>query len=94
MTSLDGESKQLVVDANVARSAGGVSASNPTSKHSRDLLSAILRICHRIVMIASREIEEIRPVVWSNPDQQFDQTRDWLESGAGYKEEWTLGHRL
>lgn len=42
--------KRLVVDASVARAAGGEKASDPTSKQCRDFLLAVYTICHRIVL--------------------------------------------
>ncbi len=43
-------SKRLVIDASVARSAGGEEATYPTSVHCRDFLKAVLAICHKVVM--------------------------------------------
>ncbi len=43
-------SRRLVIDASVARSAGGEDARYPISKYCRDFLKATLKICHRIVM--------------------------------------------
>jgi len=43
-------SKRLVIDASVARSAGGEEATYPTSVHCRDFLIAVLDICHKFVM--------------------------------------------
>lgn len=43
-------SRRLVIDASVARAAGGEDATFPTPKHCRDLLTATLTICHRVVM--------------------------------------------
>lgn len=43
-------SRLLVVDASIARSSGGEDAIFPTSKKCRDFLSAIRRICRKIVM--------------------------------------------
>lgn len=41
---------RIVVDASVARAAGGEDAIYPVSKQCRDILSAILDICHHVVM--------------------------------------------
>src|SRR6059058_625173 len=49
-------SKRLVIDASIARAAGGTNATFPTSKHCRDLLLAVREICHHVVMTA--EIRE------------------------------------
>jgi hypothetical protein len=43
-------SKRLVIDASVARSAGGETAVFPTSKHCRDFLRATLETGHCVVM--------------------------------------------
>src|SRR6266568_2952163 len=43
-------SRRLVIDASVARAAGGEGTTHPTSKHCRDLLQAVLTICHRVVL--------------------------------------------
>jgi len=44
------QSREIVVDTDIIRSAGGTEASNPTSKDCRDFLSAILNICHCVVI--------------------------------------------
>lgn len=49
-------SRRLVIDASIARAAGGTEATYPTSKHCRDFLKATLTICHRMVM--TPEIED------------------------------------
>lgn len=43
-------SKRLVIDATVAKASGGPSAFHPVSARCRDLLMAVLDVCHRIVM--------------------------------------------
>jgi hypothetical protein len=43
-------SKRLVIDASVARAAGGEDATYPTSVYCRDFLKAVLDISHRVVM--------------------------------------------
>jgi predicted nucleic acid-binding protein len=43
-------SRLLAIDASVARAAGGENAKYFTSKHCRDFLQAVLKICHRMVM--------------------------------------------
>lgn len=43
-------SKRIVVDADVARSASDKPSTDPTSGRCRDVLMAILGICHRVVM--------------------------------------------
>jgi hypothetical protein len=42
--------RRIVVDTSVLRSAGGDAATFPTSKHCRDLLLAVLNICHKAVV--------------------------------------------
>src|SRR5258708_17584182 len=42
--------KRIVVDASVARAAGGEDATFPQSKHCRDLLTTILNVCHGAVI--------------------------------------------
>lgn len=42
-------SQRLVIDASVARAAGGDDAVHPTGKRSRDFLLAVLDVCHRAV---------------------------------------------
>jgi hypothetical protein len=46
----DKVSKRLVIDASVARAAGGEDATYPISVYCRDFLEAVLNICHRVVM--------------------------------------------
>ncbi len=43
-------SRRLVIDADVARSAGGKGATHPVSKSCRSCLEEVLRICHKVVM--------------------------------------------
>ena len=42
--------KQLVIDASVARAAGGEAATARDSVRCRDFLRAVLKICHHVVM--------------------------------------------
>jgi hypothetical protein len=42
--------KRLVIDASVARSCGGPEANYPTSIHCRDFLTAVIKLCHQVVM--------------------------------------------
>ena len=46
----DKVSKRLVIDASVARAAGGEDATFPISVYCRDFLQAVLDISHRVVM--------------------------------------------
>jgi hypothetical protein len=43
-------SRRLVIDASVARAAGGEGATFPLSKRCRDTLKTTLDVCHRVVM--------------------------------------------
>lgn len=75
-------SKRLVIDASVARAAGGEEASYPVSKNCRNFLKAVLTICHRIVM--TPEIGE----EWKRHRSNFAQT--WLASMQGRKKVFRL----
>lgn len=44
------DSKRLVIDASIARSAGGEDATYSISIYCRDFLETVLDICHRVVM--------------------------------------------
>jgi hypothetical protein len=46
----DKVSKRLVIDASVARAAGGEDATYPISVYCRDFLEAVLDLSHRVVM--------------------------------------------
>lgn len=48
-----GKSKRLVIDASVGRAAGPENAVHPTSKNCRDVLLAVLEICHQAVFSPS-----------------------------------------
>jgi len=78
------KSKRLVIDASVARAAGGEDASHPTSKHCRDFLEAIRRICHQIVI--TPEIGE----EWKRHQSKF--ARQWLVSMTAKKKARRLGN--
>ena len=43
-------SRRLVIDASVARAAGGEESIHPTGTKCRDFLEAVRTICHRVVM--------------------------------------------
>ena len=45
-----GNSKRLVIDADVARASGGEMATHPRAKHCRDFLQKVLSIRHSVVM--------------------------------------------
>src|SRR5712692_7348420 len=42
-------SRKIVIDASIARAAGGEKASFPDSKLCRDLLKIVLKVCHQLV---------------------------------------------
>ncbi len=62
----------LVIDCSIAHAAGPEDATHPTSKHCRDFLLAVLRICHRIGMSAAVADE------WKRHRSGF--ARQWLVS--------------
>lgn len=62
-------SKRLVVDASVARAAGGETAVFPLSKRCRDLLKTMLAVCHRAVL--TRPVRE----EWKKHESTF--ARQW-----------------
>jgi hypothetical protein len=70
-------SRRLVIDASVARAAGGEEATYPTSKHCRDLLQAVLAICHRVVLTPDITRE------WNTHQSRF--ARLWRVSMAARK---------
>jgi hypothetical protein len=68
-------SRLLVVDASVAQSAG--ETKHPVSSCCRDLLLAVLTICHRIVMTEAVQNE------WNHHMSRF--TRKWFRSMVARK---------
>jgi len=70
-------SKRLVIDASVARSCGNENATFPTSKHCRDFLQEVLRICHRAVMTPEIKTE------WDKHQSSF--ARKWKASMVAKK---------
>jgi len=70
-------SRRLVIDASVARASGGAEATFPTSKHCRDFLTAVLTICHRLVM--TPEVSE----EWDHHQSNF--ARRWRVSMVARK---------
>lgn len=62
----------LVIDCSIAHAAGPEGAEHPTSKHCRDFLLAVLRICHRIGMSPAVAEE------WKRHRSGF--ARQWLVS--------------
>lgn len=76
------KSKRLVVDASIARAAGGTGATHPTSKHCRDFLKSILDICHHIVVTPAIKSE------WGRHRSRFSHT--WLQSMVARKKVFHL----
>lgn len=70
-------SKRLVIDASVARAAGGEDATYPISKNCRDFLKATLTICHSAVMTSEIENE------WKKHQSTF--ASRWRRSMEGRK---------
>ena len=72
---------RLVINASVARSAGGADAVAPESKLCRDFLQAVLDVCHRIVM--TKDIRQ----EWKAHESRF--SRKWRVGMVGRKKvEW------
>lgn len=70
-------SRRLVIDADIARAAGGVDAVYPTSKNCRDFLEAVRVICHRLVMSSAISAE------WRRHESRFTST--WLNKMYGMR---------
>jgi hypothetical protein len=62
-------SKRLVIDASVAASAGGETATHPTAKHCRDFLTSVLVISYHVVMTPDITVE------WKTHESNF--ARRW-----------------
>lgn len=75
-------SRRLVIDASVARAAGGEDATFPISKYCRDFLSTTLTICHHIVMTPEIENE------WKRHQSAF--ARKWRRYMEGKKKIYRL----
>jgi hypothetical protein len=63
------QSKLLVIDASVARSAGDAKATDPISIACRDCLETIRKVCHRMVITTEISVE------WNNHQSSF--ARGW-----------------
>lgn len=63
------DSKRLVIDASVAKAAGGEGATHPVAAATRDFLTAVLTICHKVVMTAPMQEE------WNKHQSNF--ARKW-----------------
>jgi hypothetical protein len=66
------QSRNLVIDASVARAAGGEGATHPTSIITRNLLQSVLTICHKAVMTPTIRDE------WNQHQSNF--ARKWRRS--------------
>ena len=71
------QSKRIVIDASIARSAGGEDVKKPMSSDCRKFLMAILNICHHIVLTKDISKE------WNKHQSNF--TRKWRKSMAARK---------
>ncbi len=69
------ESKRIVIDASIARSAG--KAEHPVSRSCREFLEQILKICHHVVMTPDIREE------WKKHRSRF--TATWLASMTARK---------
>ena len=70
-------SRDLVIDASVARASGGVMATHPTAAVTRDFLQAVLTICHKAVMTSAVRDE------WDK--HQSNYARKWRSSMVARK---------
>jgi len=66
------QSRELVIDASVARASGGKEATHPTAGAARDFLLAVLTICHKAVMTPAIRDE------WDKHQSNF--ARKWRRS--------------
>ena len=71
------QSKTLVIDASIARAAGGEHSQHPDSSHSRDFLKAVLDICHKIGMTPAIKEE------WDRHESHF--ARSWRKTMVARK---------
>jgi hypothetical protein len=67
-----GQSRNLVIDASVARASGGKDATHQTSIVTRNLLQSVLTICHKAVMTPAIRDE------WNQHQSNF--ARKWRRS--------------
>lgn len=71
------QSRDLVIDASVARASGGEGATHPTAAVTRDFLQAVLSICHKAVMTPTVRDE------WDKHQSNF--ARKWRSSMVARK---------
>ncbi len=77
-------SRRIVIDASVARSAGGENAVFPISKHCRDFLKTMLVVGHRVVLTPAVRDE------WKKHESRF--ARQWRVAMVARKK--VLPHEL
>lgn len=70
-------SRDLVIDASVARASGGDEATHPTATLTRNFLQAVLEICHKAVMTPTIRDE------WNRHQSKF--ARKWRSSMVARK---------
>ena len=46
---------------------------------------------HILFSKASSKVGEITAIVWINPDDDHEAATEWLQSGADFRRDWTLG---
>jgi len=63
------KSRRIVIDASILRAAGSIDAVHPTAAHCRDVLQAVLTICHRAALSADLKVE------WKQHQSKF--ARKW-----------------
>ena len=73
----DKRSKDLVIDASVARASGEGLANHPSAATTRDFLQAVLKICHKAVMTQAVREE------WDRHQSNF--ARKWRSSMVARK---------
>lgn len=71
------QSRNLVIDASIARAAGGSEAIHPASAITRDFLQEVLTICHKTVMTHAIQAE------WDQHQSGF--ARKWRSSMVARK---------
>ncbi|CAD5938778.1 hypothetical protein [Planktothrix agardhii] len=71
------QSKDLVIDASVARSCGGEDAKHPTSKNCRKFLEAVLEICHSEICHSMVMTDKLK-AEWDKHQSTF--ARKWRRS--------------
>lgn len=70
-------SKTLVIDASIARAAGGENSKHPDSTHAREFLNTVLDVCHKIAMTPAIQEE------WNK--HQSNYARKWRSTMVARK---------